>query len=63
MSHSDDIDDDAIPPSILEGLVDALLEAHRCFPKPSNEKEADALENMAWELYRYQTWRDKGLEL
>ena len=52
-NHEDVVD-------LLESMRSALSEGHKHFPKPSNEKEADALEKMAWELYRYEEWLKTG---
>lgn len=45
---------------IIEGLVNALSEGHKHFPKPKNKKEEDALEDMAWNLYVYTHWKSTG---
>lgn len=52
-THEDAVD-------LLEGMRDALSEGHKHFPKPRNEKEANALEKMAWQLYRYEEWLKTG---
>lgn len=52
-THEDVVD-------LLEDMRNALSEGHKNFPKPSNKKEEDALEKMAWQLYRYEEWLKTG---